>query len=152
MRAILLLGPVGAGDDLDPVPAAASQLIPVSMILNKDCAPVGVEDERDVPHLSVTGLLLEANAKGLKPVASSLNVVDGDGNVAKATAGVGVAAGVSGEGRVGLGAVVVGELENALALEAVLGCCLLAVIVGEEVERECLKLVLCLEIVGVVER
>ena len=72
--------------------------------------------------------------------------------MAKATAGVGVAAGVSGEGRVGLGAVVVGELENALALEAVLGCCLLAGIVGEEVERECLKLVLCLEIVGVVER
>ena len=62
--------------------------------------------------------------------------------MAEAAAGVGVAAGVAGEGGVGLGAVVVGELEDALALEAVLGRRLLAVVVGEEVERERLELVL----------
>ena len=37
---------------------------------------------------------------------------------------------------------VVGELEDALALEAVLGRRLLAVVVGEEVEREGLEFVL----------
>ena len=71
--------------------------------------------------------------------------------MAESAAGVGVAASVAREGRVGLGAVVVGKLEDALALEAVLGCCLLAVVVGKEVERESFKLILCLEIIGVVE-
>ena len=80
-----------------------------------------------------------------------MDIIDGYGNAAEATAGVGVAVSVTCEGRVGLGAVVVGELENALALEAVLGRRLLAVVVGEEVERESFKLVLCLEIVGAVE-
>ena len=106
-------------------------------------APIGVEDEGDVLHLPVSELLLEADAKLLKACAGGLDVVDGDGDVAEAAAGVGVAAGVAGEGGVGLGAVVVGELEDALALEAVLGGGGGAVVEGEEVEGEGLEFVLC---------
>ena len=105
-------------------------------------APVGVEDERDVLHLPVAGLLLKADTECLKAVARRLDVVDGDGDVAEAAAGVRVARGVAGESRVRLGAVVVGELEDALALEAVLGRRLLAVVVGKEVKREGLELIL----------
>ena len=62
----------------------------------------------------------------------------------EAAAGVLVSAGVALEVGVGLGAVVVGELEDALAVEAVLGSCALAVVVGEEVEGERLERVFCL--------
>ena len=62
--------------------------------------------------------------------------------MAEAAAGVRVSRGVASESRVRLGAVVVGELEDALALEAVLGRRLLAVVVGKEVKREGLELVL----------
>ena len=97
-----------------------------------------------MPHLAVGGLLLEADAEGLEAVAGGLHVVDGDGDVAEAAAGVGVAVGVAGEGGVGLGAVVVGELEDAFAVEAVLGGSALAMVVGEEVEGERLERVFCL--------
>ena len=53
--------------------------------------------------------------------------------MAEAAAGVRVARGVALEVGVALGAVVVRELEDALAVEAVLGVGALAVIVGEEV-------------------
>ena len=66
--------------------------------------------------------------------------------MAEAAAGVGVAAGVAGEGGVGLGAVVVGELEDALALEAVLGGGGGAVVEGEEVEGEGLEFVLWMRV------
>ena len=105
-------------------------------------APIGVKDESNVLHLPVGELLLEADAELLKTGAGGLDVVDGDGDVAEAAAGVGVAAGVAGEGGVGLGAVVVGELEDALALEAVLGGGGRAVVEGEEVEGEGLEFVL----------
>ena len=105
-------------------------------------APVGVEDEGNVLHLAVGELLLEADAQALEACAGLLDVVDGDGDVAEAAAGVGVAVGVALEVGVGLCAVVVGELEDALAVEAVLGVGALAVVVGEEVEGERLELVL----------
>ena len=105
--------------------------------------PVGVEDERNVLHLAVGELLLEADAQALEACAGLLDIVDGDGDVAEATAGVGVAVGVALEVGVGLCAVVVGELEDALAVEAVLGVGALAVVVGEEVEGEGLEFVLC---------
>ena len=60
----------------------------------------------------------------------------------EAAAGVLVSAGVALEAGVGFGAVVVCELEDALAVEAVLGGSALAVVVGEEVEGERLELVL----------
>ena len=93
-------------------------------------------------HLAVGEALLEADAELLEACAGGLDVVDGDGDVAEAAAGVGVAAGVALEGGVGLGAVVVGELEDALAGEAVLGGGGGAVVEGEEVEGERLELVL----------
>ena len=65
--------------------------------------------------------------------------------MAEAAAGVLVPAGVALEAGVGLGAVVVGKLEDALAVEAVLGVRALAVIVGEEVEREGIECVFCSE-------
>lgn len=107
-------------------------------------APVGIEDEGDVLHLAVGEFLLEADAEGLEACARLLDVVDGDGDVTEAAAGVLVSAGVALEVGVGLGAVVVGELEDALAVEAVLGSCALAVVVGEEVEGERLERVFCL--------
>lgn len=94
-------------------------------------------------HLAVGEALLEADPKLLEARAGGLDVVDGDGNVAEAAAGVGVAGGVAREGGVGLGAVVVGELEDALAAEAVLGRGRGPVVEGEEVEREGLERVLC---------
>ena len=106
-------------------------------------APVGVEDEGDVFHVPVGELLLEVHTESLEAGAGLLDVIDGDGDVAEAAAGVGVAAGVAGEGGVGLGAVVVGELENALAGEPVLGRGERAVIKGEEVEGEGFEFVLC---------
>ena len=105
-------------------------------------APVGIEDEGDVPHLAVGELLLELDAQTLEAGAGGLDVVDGDGDVAEAAAGVGVAVGVALEVGVGLCAVVVGELEDALAVEAVLGVGALAVVVCKKVEGERLKLVL----------
>ena len=104
--------------------------------------PVGVEDESNVLHLAVGELLLEADAQALEARTGLLDIVDGDGDVAEAAAGVGVAVGVALEVGVGLCAVVVGELEDALAVEAVLGVSALAVVVGEEVEGERLELVL----------
>ena len=106
-------------------------------------APIRIEDEGNVLHLAVRELLLELDAVALKVCACGLDVVDGDGDVAKAATGVLVSAGVALEGGVGLGAVVVGELEDALAVEAVLGGGALAVVVGEEVEGERLERVFC---------
>ena len=94
-------------------------------------------------HVPVGELLLEGHAEGLEAGAGLLDVIDGDGDVAEAAAGVGVAARVALEVVVGLGAVVVGELEDALAGEAVLGRGGRAVVKGEEVESECLEFVLC---------
>ena len=128
MRALLLwvirtLTPAPLANDLDPV-------------------AVGVEGEGDVLHAAVGELLLEADAQALEAGTGLFNVVDGDGDVAEAAAGVGVAVGVALEVGVGLCAVVVSELEDALAVEAVFGVGALAVVVGEEVEGERLKLVL----------
>ena len=104
-------------------------------------APVGVEDEGDVLHLAVGELLLELDPVLLEPGARSLDIVDGDRDVAEAAAGVAVPARVAGEAGVGLGAVVVRELEDALAVEPVvlllrLGLRTAGVVEGEEVERE----------------
>ena len=106
-------------------------------------APIGVEDEGDVLHLAVGEALLEADAELLEAGAGGLDVVDGDGDVAEAAAGVGVAACVAGKVGVGLCAVVVGELEDALAGEAVLGRGGGAVVEGEEVERKTGELDFC---------
>ena len=104
--------------------------------------PIGVEDEGNVLHLAVGELLLEADAQALEACAGLLDIVDGDGDVAEAAAGVGVAVGVALEVGVGLCAVVVGELEDALACEAVLCSGGSAVVEGEEVEGEGIELVL----------
>ena len=104
--------------------------------------PIRVEDESNVLHLAVGEPLLEGDAEVLEAGTALLDVGHGDGDVSKATAGVSVAAGVALEVGVGLGAVVVGELEDSLAAEAVLGIGTLAVVIGEEVERESLELVL----------
>ena len=104
--------------------------------------PIRVEDESNVLHLAVGELLLATDVQALEACAGLLDIAGGDGDVAEAAAGVGVAVGVALEVGVGLCAVVVGELEDALAVEAVLGVGALAVVVGEEVEGERLELVL----------
>lgn len=62
-------------------------------------------------HLSVAGLFLESDAELLKPLTGLLDVVDGDGNVAKSSTGVRVSISIALEARVALGSVVVGKLE-----------------------------------------
>ena len=106
-------------------------------------APIRIEDEGNVLHLAVRELLLELDAVALKVCACGLDVVDGDGDVSEAATGVRVAGGVAREVGVRLGAVVVGELQDALAGEAVLGRGGRAVVKGEEVEGEGLEFVLC---------
>ena len=101
-----------------------------------------------MPHLPITGPLLELHPKGLKAGAGGLDVVDGDGDVAEALARLGVARGVALEVGVGLGAVVVRELEDALArapggLFVLGGSGAGGVVEGEEVEREVAVAVLC---------
>ena len=97
-------------------------------------------------YLAVGEFLLEADTEGLEARARLLDVVDGDGDVAEAAAGVLVSAGIALEGGVGLGAVVVGELEDALARPAAGGLLLrggVGVVVSEEVEGEAVGGVLC---------
>lgn len=96
LRNALCLVDVLGGDDLHPV-------------------AVRVEREGDVPHAAVLKPLLEPVAGVGDALASGLDVVDGDADVAEAAAGIAVAVG-DGVGRVGLGAVVVGEFEDALAV------------------------------------
>lgn len=110
----------------------------VDVIGSDDLYPVAVRVERegDVPHAAVLEPLLEAVAGVSDALAGGLDVVDGDADVAEAAAGVAVAVG-DGVGRVGLGAVVVGEFKDALAVGPVgAGGGGAGGVVGEEVEVE----------------
>ena len=66
-----------------------------------------------MPHLPVLRPLLKVDAQLLEARARLLDVVDRDREVAEAAARLGVAVRVALEVGVGLGAVVVGELEDA---------------------------------------
>lgn len=111
----LLDGPLA--DDLDPV-------------------AVRIQREGDVPHAPVRELLLELVPGVFDPLARRLDVVDADARVAEAPVRLGVAVGHL-VLRVRLGAVVVRELDDALAVSPVRagGRCGRRV-VGEEVQVE----------------
>ena len=78
----------------------------------KNSLPIGVQDEGNVPHRALRGLLLELNTKFLEAFAGFLDVVDGDGDMAKSFAWFGVSACVAFEVGVGFGAVVMGKLKD----------------------------------------
>lgn len=75
-------------------------------------APIGVKDKRDVVHLAVGELLLELYAFLLESGARRVDIVDGDGDVPEAAAGIGIAARIALEVDVVLSAVVMSELED----------------------------------------
>lgn len=66
-----------------------------------------------MPHLSIARPLLELHTQLIEALTRLLNVVDGDRDVPEPAARIGVPISVSLEVRVGFGAVVVGELEDA---------------------------------------
>ena len=87
------------------------------LVVRDDFDPVivRVEGESHMPHSPIRQLLLEFVAGIFDALACGLDVIDGDADVAETAAGVGVAVG----GlviRVVFGAVIVGELEDALAV------------------------------------
>ncbi len=86
--------------------------------LRDDLDPVSVRIERkgDMLHASVGELLLELITRILDALACRLDVVDGDTDVSEAAVRLLVAV-VDGVGVVGLGAVVMRELDDALAVE-----------------------------------
>lgn len=97
------------GDDLDPVSICCGQYLVIVM-----CAatPTRVKSEGDALHAAVGQFLLELVTGVLETLASSLDVVDGDGNVTKALVRVLVAI-LDLEAWVILGAVVVCEFNQA---------------------------------------
>lgn len=86
------------------------------------------------PHLAIRRLLLELDAEPLKSLASDLNIVDADGDVAEALWLL-VAIVVTLEAAVILGAVVVRQLEDAFTSEACLCLLLLGLELGSEARR-----------------
>jgi hypothetical protein len=74
--------------------------------------PVWIEDEGDIFHLALVEFLLEWNTEILEPLACLFDIFDGDGDVTESLTGFGVSVGVPLEVGIGLGAVVVGELED----------------------------------------
>ncbi len=107
-------------------------------ILADDLDPVAVrvQGEGDAAHAAVAQFLLELVAGVFEALAGGLDAVDADADVAEAFARVAVAVGDFEVG-VGLGAVVVGQLEDAFAVgPVVVGGGGLRRVVGEEVEVE----------------
>ena len=79
----------------------------------QEYAPVGIQNKRNMSHLSIARLLLELHTQLLKPLACLLDIVNRDSDVSKPTTRIRVAASVALEIWVRLGAVVVRELEDA---------------------------------------
>lgn len=97
---------------------------------------VGILGEGNAPHTALCELLLERVASVFDSFTGSFDVVDGDGNVAEATVGLGVAVDDA-VVWVALGAIVVGELQYAVAVSPVTVTLeRRGTVVGEEVERE----------------
>ena len=110
-------------------------------------SPIRIKRERDVAHLPVRQPLLERHAHALEPRARLLDVRYRHRDVSEPATGVGVARRIVKFG-VGLRAVVVRELEDALARAArrflvLFGCCSAAVVEREEVQREVAVAILC---------
>jgi len=90
------------------------------VIISGNGIPIWIQDERDVAHFPIGRPLLELNTKFLESLASFLDIIDSNSNVAKSTARVAIPVCVSGEGRIGLCAMVVRQLQDAFACEALL--------------------------------
>jgi hypothetical protein len=80
-------------------------------------SPIGVQNEGDMLHLSISEPLLESDAKFLKACTGFLNVIDGNCDVTKATSWLTVSTRISLEIGVGLSTVIVGQLQNACMQE-----------------------------------
>lgn len=97
---------------------------------------IGVQHERDMPHLAVRQLLLERVPGVLEALARRLDVVDADARVPEPAVRLRVAV-VDLVLRVVLGAVVVRQLDDALAVErAAAGGPRVGRVVGQKVEVE----------------
>jgi hypothetical protein len=130
--------------------------------------PIGIQDEGNMPHLTIGKTLFEGNPKAFKTRTCLLDIAHGDSDVTKAPARFSIAAGVALEVRVRLGAVVVSELKDAwyiwarefvrwrliggnftLAVETSLGLLLSwergdpVVAIGEEVKGEVTHVLFC---------
>ena len=81
--------------------------------------PIRVQNEGDVPHLSITRPLLKLYAQFLEALACLFNIVDGDRDMSESLSWFRVTVCVSFEIGVGLGAVVMCELEDTCAIDAI---------------------------------
>ena len=117
------------------------------MHVNAENSPIRIQRKRDIAHLPIRQPLLKRHAHPLQPRARLLNIGHRHRNVSKPAPRVGVSRRVVEVG-IRLGAVVVRELEDALA-RAPGGFFVLGgggpggVVEGEEVEREVAVAVLC---------
>lgn len=66
-----------------------------------------------MPHLSITGPLLELNAKLVETRTSFLHIINSESDMAEATTGISVSARVAFEFGIALSAMVVRELKHA---------------------------------------
>ena len=102
---------------VEPVAAGVGRRPDVLVVATNDLHPVsiGVFGKRNVLHPTVGQFLLEEVASVLEPLARDLDVVDRDGDVSKATVGLGVAIGHTVVGVV-LRSVVVRQFQHAVAV------------------------------------
>lgn len=129
-------------DDLDPVSVKASFVSIQRSRSSFDYVPIAIQNKSNVLHLSIGQLLLELDAHLFETFTRFLDVVNGaieskgavslpsqniyllydlHRNVTEASTGVLIAVGIALEIRIILGAVVVGQLEDAFPVESVLG-------------------------------
>jgi hypothetical protein len=102
--------------NLNPIPSTnrTHQHPSIHTRIQKGNAPIRIQHKRNLPHPPIRQLLLERDAKGRKPRAGAVDVVDRDRDMTEATARVSVPRSIPGEGGVRLGPVVVRQFEDAL--------------------------------------
>jgi len=75
--------------------------------------PIRIQNERNIFHLPIAESFLKRNAKPLKPLAGSLDIIDADRDVPEASTRIGVAARVALEVGVRFSSAVVCQFKDA---------------------------------------
>lgn len=85
---------------------------PIKLKPSRSYLPIGIQEERNVSHLTISEALFKRYTKLLKARTRRLDVIDRNGDMSKAPAGVRIPARIPLEVGIGLGPVVVRQLQN----------------------------------------